>query len=212
MNAKPQVAKVVARLSDLGCAEIALSDTIGRATPERVSEVVKAALNEAPASLFGGHFHDTGGLALANVDAAWELGLRVFDSAVGGLGGCPYAPGAASHGGRAEITVTTGEPPVVNDPAMVQIIGDVAAAMVGPCGRHEPAGLDSSRRFRLLQRKATIGLFSARHSQRGGRQRVSVASPPVPRRRKRHGARDGGTGASGHKVYQSIDRLIAVEG
>jgi hydroxymethylglutaryl-CoA lyase len=92
-----KVAKVVARLRDLGCAEIALSDTIGRATPERVSEMVKAALNEGPASLFAGHFHDTGGLALANVDAAWELGLRIFDSAVGGLGGCPYAPGAAGN-------------------------------------------------------------------------------------------------------------------
>ena len=95
--APSQVAKVVARLRDLGCAEIALSDTIGRATPERVSEMVKAALNEAPAPLFAGHFHDTGGLALANVDAAWALGLRIFDSAVGGLGGCPYAPGAAGN-------------------------------------------------------------------------------------------------------------------
>jgi hydroxymethylglutaryl-CoA lyase len=92
-----KVANVVARLRDLGCAEIALSDTIGKATPERASEMVKAALNEAPASSFAGHFHDTRGLALANVDVAWELGLRIFDSAVGGLGGCPYAPGAAGN-------------------------------------------------------------------------------------------------------------------
>jgi len=92
-----KAAKVVARLRGLGCAEIALSDTIGRARPDQVAAMVKAALNEAPASLFAGHFHDTGGFALANVAVAWDLGLRVFDSAVGGLGGCPYAPGAAGN-------------------------------------------------------------------------------------------------------------------
>jgi hydroxymethylglutaryl-CoA lyase len=59
--------------------------------------MVKAALSEAPASQLAGHFHDTDGLALESVDVAWELGLRVFDSAVGGLGGCPYAPGAAGN-------------------------------------------------------------------------------------------------------------------
>jgi hydroxymethylglutaryl-CoA lyase len=92
-----QVAKVAARLRDLGCGEIALSDTIGTATPDRVSAMIKAVLNESPASLLAGHFHDTAGFALSNVDVAWELGVRVFDSAIGGLGGCPYAPGAAGN-------------------------------------------------------------------------------------------------------------------
>lgn len=90
-------ARVVARLRDLGCAEIAVADTIGRATPERVHAMVLATLEEAEAARLAGHFHDTGGLALANVDAAWDLGLRVFDAAAGGLGGCPYAPGAAGN-------------------------------------------------------------------------------------------------------------------
>ncbi|MER8830918.1 hydroxymethylglutaryl-CoA lyase [Mesorhizobium sp. M0938] len=90
-------AKIVARLRDLGCAEIAVADTIGRATPERVHAMVLAALEEAEAARLAGHFHDTSGLALANVDAAWDLGLRVFDSSAGGLGGCPYAPGAAGN-------------------------------------------------------------------------------------------------------------------
>lgn len=90
-------AKVVARLRDLGCAEIAVADTIGMATPERVHAMVLACLAEAEATQLAGHFHDTGGMALANVDAAWSLGLRVFDSAAGGLGGCPYAPGAAGN-------------------------------------------------------------------------------------------------------------------
>lgn len=56
-----------------------------------------ATLEEAEAARLAGHFHDTGGMALANVDAAWDLGLRVFDAAAGGLGGCPYAPGAAGN-------------------------------------------------------------------------------------------------------------------
>lgn len=59
--------------------------------------MVEAALQRAPATLLAGHFHDTSGRAIANVEAAWQLGLRVFDGSVGGLGGCPYAPGAAGN-------------------------------------------------------------------------------------------------------------------
>ncbi|RUZ69788.1 hydroxymethylglutaryl-CoA lyase, partial [Mesorhizobium sp. M7A.F.Ca.US.006.01.1.1] len=96
-------AKIVARLRDIGCAEIAVADTIGKATPERVRAMVLAALNEAPAAQLAGHFHDTSGMALANVDAAFDLGLRIFDSAAGGLGGCPYAPGAAGNLGSGAL-------------------------------------------------------------------------------------------------------------
>lgn len=91
------VADVTARLLALGCGEIALSDTIGKGTPERTARMVEAALAVAPAGRLAGHFHDTAGRAIANVEAAWRLGLRVFDGAVGGLGGCPYAPGAAGN-------------------------------------------------------------------------------------------------------------------
>jgi len=91
------VAVVTAELLALGCNEIALSDTLGRGTPERTAAMVEAALLRAPAAMLAGHFHDTSGRAIANVAAAWELGLRVFDGSVGGLGGCPYAPGAAGN-------------------------------------------------------------------------------------------------------------------
>lgn len=91
------VADVTARLLALGCGEIALSDTIGKGTPESTARMVEAALGEAPAERLAGHFHDTAGRAIANVEAAWRLGLRVFDGAVGGLGGCPYAPGATGN-------------------------------------------------------------------------------------------------------------------
>lgn len=90
-------AAVTAELLALGCNEIALSDTLGRGTPWRTAAMVEAALRRAPAAMLAGHFHDTSGRAIANVAAAWELGLRAFDGSVGGLGGCPYAPGAAGN-------------------------------------------------------------------------------------------------------------------
>lgn len=91
------VAAVTADLLALGCNEIALSDTLGRGTPARTQAMVEAALLRGPAAMLAGHFHDTSGRAIANVEAAWQLGLRIFDGAVGGTGGCPYAPGAAGN-------------------------------------------------------------------------------------------------------------------
>ncbi|MBD3805177.1 MAG: hydroxymethylglutaryl-CoA lyase [Thioclava sp.] len=91
------VAKVVARLRDMGCYEISLGDTIGQGTPESVTAMLRVVLEEAPAEQLAGHYHDTSGRALDNIEASLELGLRVFDAAVGGLGGCPYAPGAAGN-------------------------------------------------------------------------------------------------------------------
>lgn len=91
------VASVVARLLDLGCREVALGETLGRATPERVVAMLDAVLEVAGPDRLAGHFHDTGGHALANVEACLGHGLRVFDAAVGGLGGCNYAPGAPGN-------------------------------------------------------------------------------------------------------------------
>ncbi|MCI5111833.1 MAG: hydroxymethylglutaryl-CoA lyase [Marivita sp.] len=91
------VARVVAALRDMGCYEVSLGDTIGRATPEGIVSMLNAVLDEMPAARLAGHYHDTGGLACDNIEASLELGLRVFDAAVGGLGGCPYAPGAAGN-------------------------------------------------------------------------------------------------------------------
>ena len=91
------VARVAEALDAMGCAEVSLGDTIGRGTPEAVDAMLGAVLDVVPAGRLAGHFHDTGGRALANVDAALARGLRVIDAAVGGLGGCPYAPGAAGN-------------------------------------------------------------------------------------------------------------------
>lgn len=91
------VARVAAALRDMGCYEISLGDTIGRATPEAMAAMLDAVLDVVPAAMLAGHFHDTAGRALDNIAVALDRGLRVFDAAVGGLGGCPYAPGAAGN-------------------------------------------------------------------------------------------------------------------
>ncbi|MEP2532821.1 hydroxymethylglutaryl-CoA lyase [Shimia sp.] len=92
-----KVAEVAAYLRDAGCYEISLGDTIGQATPESISAMLDAVLQEVPAEQLAGHYHDTSGRALINIEASLDKGLRVFDAAVGGLGGCPYAPGAAGN-------------------------------------------------------------------------------------------------------------------
>ena len=95
--APAQVAHVAEQLFAMGCYEISLGDTIGQGTPERVSDMLTAVTGVVPADRLAGHYHDTAGRALANIEASLEAGLRVFDAAVGGLGGCPYAPGAAGN-------------------------------------------------------------------------------------------------------------------
>jgi hydroxymethylglutaryl-CoA lyase len=91
------VARVAGLLFDLGCYEVSLGDTIGQGTLETVAAMLDAVLAVAPADRLAGHYHDTNGRALESVAVSMDKGLRVFDSAVGGLGGCPYAPGAKGN-------------------------------------------------------------------------------------------------------------------
>lgn len=91
------VVRAVEGLRRLAPMPVSLGDTIGAGTPETVTRVIKAVAETMPISDVAGHFHDTGGRALDNVQASLELGVRVFDAAVGGLGGCPYAPGAPGN-------------------------------------------------------------------------------------------------------------------
>jgi hydroxymethylglutaryl-CoA lyase len=95
--AVPAVADLAARLLDLGVFEVAVSDTIGVATPGQVIEVVEAVAARVPREAIALHFHDTRGTALANVLAALQAGITTFDASAGGLGGCPFAPGAAGN-------------------------------------------------------------------------------------------------------------------
>ncbi|SDX19791.1 hydroxymethylglutaryl-CoA lyase [Roseicitreum antarcticum] len=91
------VVRVVAALRDMGCYEVSLGDTLGQGTPERIAAMLRAVLGEVAPDFIAGHFHDTAGRALDNIAVSLEQGVRVFDAAVGGLGGCPYAPGAAGN-------------------------------------------------------------------------------------------------------------------
>ena len=91
------VARVAVALQNLGCREMAISDTIGTARPEDILRVLQTVLRDLEPSQLAGHYHDTNGRALANVKASIEMDLSVFDAAAGGLGGCPYAPGAAGN-------------------------------------------------------------------------------------------------------------------
>ena len=92
-----QAAWVAEHLYAAGCYEVSLGDTIGRGTPKAVARMLDAVTAKVPPSKLAGHFHDTSGQALANIDVALDAGISVFDAAVGGLGGCPYAPGAAGN-------------------------------------------------------------------------------------------------------------------
>jgi hydroxymethylglutaryl-CoA lyase len=95
---KPQaVADVAKQLWDLGCYEISLGDTIGVGTPLKAKEMLRAVTTHVPAAHLAMHFHDTYGQALANLYAGMEEGVRVIDAAAGGLGGCPFAPGATGN-------------------------------------------------------------------------------------------------------------------
>jgi len=95
--APAEVARVTELLFGLGCYEVSLGDTIGHGTPATVAAMLDAVLAVAPAERLAGHYHDTNGRALESVAVSIDKGLRVFDSAVGGLGGCPYAPGAKGN-------------------------------------------------------------------------------------------------------------------
>jgi hydroxymethylglutaryl-CoA lyase len=91
------VVNVAQSLWDLGCYEVSLGDTIGVGTPAKTRQLLRAAAGAVPMARLAMHFHDTYGQALANLYAGMEEGARVIDSAAGGLGGCPYAPGATGN-------------------------------------------------------------------------------------------------------------------
>ncbi|GIL17546.1 MAG: hydroxymethylglutaryl-CoA lyase [Oligoflexia bacterium] len=92
-----KVVELAKRLYKMGCYEISIGDTIGVASPAQVESLFKKLKKVIPVKKLAGHFHDTRGTALANIYAAYKLGVRVFDTSLGGLGGCPYAPGSAGN-------------------------------------------------------------------------------------------------------------------
>jgi len=90
-------AEIAGTLYDMGCYEVSLGDTIGIGTPASVSRMIEACARRVPIDRLAGHYHDTNGMAVANVLASLQLGMASFDASVAGLGGCPYAPGASGN-------------------------------------------------------------------------------------------------------------------
>jgi hydroxymethylglutaryl-CoA lyase len=102
------VAGVAAALSDMGCYEVSLGDTIGVGTPGKIKKMIEAVAKKVPVGRLAGHYHDTWGQALANIYASLELGVKTFDSSVAGLGGCPYAKGATGNVATEDVVYMLG--------------------------------------------------------------------------------------------------------
>ncbi|KAI6112397.1 hypothetical protein EV401DRAFT_1985379 [Pisolithus croceorrhizus] len=105
-----KVREVARQLLDMGCYEVSLGDTTGAGTPESVRAVLEEVTKDIGVGQLAGHFHDTNGTALANIKTALDFGLRTFDASVGGLGGCPYSPGATGNVATEDVVYAlTGE-------------------------------------------------------------------------------------------------------
>jgi hydroxymethylglutaryl-CoA lyase len=97
VTAPSAVAMVAKELMTMGCYELSLGDTTGHAYPEDIQKMLSAVQDAVPDAVLAGHYHDTAGRALDNIEASIAKGVRVYDAAIGGLGGCPYAPGASGN-------------------------------------------------------------------------------------------------------------------
>lgn len=119
-----EVLRLVRAVMDAGVDRIGLADTVGYADPKAVRNLFGRAIELAGERLSCGHFHDTRGLGIANVFAAWESGVRRFDASLGGIGGCPYAPGASGNVATEDVAylfASMGEPTGVDVEALLAL-------------------------------------------------------------------------------------------
>lgn len=129
------VVRVARALLDQGCYEISLGDTIGVGTPLKARQLLRAVATEVPVARLAMHFHDTYGQALANLYAGLEEGVRVIDSAAGGLGGCPYAPGATGNVATEDVVYMLdgmGEPTGIDLTRLLAATNTISAALGRP--------------------------------------------------------------------------------
>lgn len=101
-------AEVAGALFEMGCYEVSLGETIGVGTPGKTRRMIEAVARRVPVSALAGHYHDTYGMAVANIYASLEMGMAVFDASVSGLGGCPYAQGAAGNVATEDVVFLMG--------------------------------------------------------------------------------------------------------
>ena len=147
---KPQaVANVADMLWELGCYEISLGDTIGVGTPLKAKRLLRAVAGSVPIAHLAMHFHDTYGQALANLYAGMEEGARVIDSAVGGLGGCPFAPGATGNVATEDVVYMLegmGVPTGVDMAKLVAATNEISRLIGRPPVSRVASALNAKRR------------------------------------------------------------------
>jgi hydroxymethylglutaryl-CoA lyase len=148
-----KVLSIARRLLDLGCYQVSLGDTIGVGTPRQTRDIVLRFLDEMPPEKFALHLHDTRGTALANVLVGLELGVRDFDASVGGVGGCPYAPGASGNLATEDLVFMLHGMGVETGIDMEKLIaaGNVAEQVIG---RPLPGKVHRAGPFRLRKARA----------------------------------------------------------
>lgn len=143
-----RVVTLAKRLADLGVFEVAVSDTIGVAHPGQVRNVLTALVKAVPAGQLALHFHDTRGMAVANVLAALDYGIRTFDASAGGLGGCPYAPGAAGNVSTEDLLFLLhglGHPTGIDIDAVARAASALEALVGHPLPSHYVAATRAAR-------------------------------------------------------------------
>lgn len=129
-----EVARLVRAVLDAGADRVGLADTVGYADPQQVRRLFERCFSIAGDKLGCGHFHDTRGLGLANVFAAWQTGVRRFDACVGGIGGCPYAPGASGNVATEDLAylfASMGVPTGLDFDALIALRGRIAGWLEG---------------------------------------------------------------------------------
>jgi hydroxymethylglutaryl-CoA lyase len=132
--AEAEVLRLVQAVLDAGADRVGLADTVGYADPLQVTRVVEACFEIAGDRLACGHFHDTRGLGMANVFAAWQAGVRRFDACTGGIGGCPHAPGASGNVATEDVAylfASMGVPTGLDLDALIALRGRVAQWLEG---------------------------------------------------------------------------------
>jgi hydroxymethylglutaryl-CoA lyase len=126
------VMRVVEPMLDMGVQEISLGDTIGRAHPEKTESLLSRVLKTASVEKFAVHFHDTYGMAIANIDRSIRMGIQTVDSSIGGLGGCPYAAGATGNVATEDVyTLLEGYGAGTLDPDKLLAAGAFAQSLLG---------------------------------------------------------------------------------
>ncbi|MBD5801252.1 Hydroxymethylglutaryl-CoA lyase YngG [Azoarcus sp. Aa7] len=135
--APEKVAEVAETLIAMGCYEVSLGDTIGSGNPVNISRMLDAVIKRVPVERLAGHYHDTYGMAAANIYASLQMGVSVFDASVGGLGGCPYAAGASGNVATEDVVWLLNGLGIATGIDLERLV-DIAAWISGVLGR-EPA-------------------------------------------------------------------------